>query len=106
MSGSPRTEAIKPGSPPFLRQWEERTLDWESQSVLSPQTANGGGAESKWVGQQVASPIGRPYAAISFANTSSLVWCPEICLPSASRALANQRDSSVVGYAWGVQSNC
>ena len=36
---------------------------------VSPQTAIGGGAESKWVGQQVAPPIGRPCAAMYFANT-------------------------------------
>ena len=75
--------------------------------MFAPQTANGGGAESKWVGQRVSPPIGHPYAAMSFTNTSSFLnVCLEMCLPSASRSLANRRDSSVVGSAWGVQSNC
>ena len=106
MSGSPYTDVIKPASPTFLRRSAECTAESESQSAFPFLTANGGGAKSKWVGQQVAPPIGRPYAAISLANTSSLVCCPEICLPGASRSLANRRDYSVVGSAWGVQSHC
>ena len=104
MSGSPRTEAIKPGSPTFLRRREERTADWEIQSVVPLPTATGGGAKSKWVRHLVAPSLGRPYAAISFAKNPSLVGCVDS--PSASRALSNRSDSSVMCSPCGVQTSC
>ena len=104
MSGSPRTETIKPGSLTFLRCRAERTADWESQSVVPFPTTTGGGAKSKWVGHQVAPFLGRPYAAISFANTSFLVWCVDS--PIASRSLSNRSDSSVVCSPCGVPASC